>query len=145
MSCGTLMLRCLCVDKEGKSRKSSHYSPLPLPLRRIIKRILATIALIIAVTFFAPPAFASVNSSNPDSTVITGKDIVDASLPLIVEQTAKSPENTFGRLVRLSGTGGFFDIGIDEQGNFFINTPEDTKTSHALTISSKGVVTIPAK
>ncbi|MGI8502319.1 MAG: hypothetical protein ACR2LR_14455 [Hassallia sp.] len=110
-----------------------------------MKRILATIALIIAVTFFAPPAFASINSTNPDSVIITGKDIVGGSLPLIVEQTAKSPENTNGRLVRLSGSGVFFDIGIDEQGNFFINTPQDTKTSHTLTISQKGVLTIPAK
>ncbi|WP_169154281.1 hypothetical protein [Brasilonema bromeliae] len=112
----------------------------------MIKRILATIALIIAVTFFAPPAFASINSSNPDSTVITGKDdIVNASLPLFIYQTAKSSDNTWGRVVRLSGFGNFFDIGIDEQGNFFINSPEDTKTSHALKISPTGVVTIPGK
>lgn len=116
----------------------------------MIKRITTTIVLILAVTFFATRAFAVIVQTNPNSTIIQGKDIVGSSLPLIVEQKAQfSTENTWGRVIRLVGSTGpqapFFDLGIDEQGNFFINTPQDTKTSHSLTISPSGVVTIPRR
>jgi hypothetical protein len=83
---------------------------------------------------------------------ISGKDIVDVSFPLIVTNTATSSENTWGRVIRVNGTNApivppynvhsFFDFGVDDQGNFFINSPVDTKTSHSLMISPQGVVTI---
>jgi hypothetical protein len=85
-------------------------------------------------------------------TYITGKDIVGASLPLAVTNNATSSENTWGRVIRVTGKNAaivppyninsFFDIGIDDQGNFFINSPTDTKTSHSLTISPSGHVTV---
>ncbi|MCC5660890.1 hypothetical protein LC608_28745 [Nostoc sp. XA010] len=108
----------------------------------MVKRITATVLLIIAVTFFAPRAFALIQQTGPNSVTIQGKDIVGSTLPLIVEQKAQFPENTWGRVIRLvDSKGQFFDLGIDEQGNFFINTPKDTKTSHSLTISPSGLVT----
>jgi hypothetical protein len=86
------------------------------------------------------------------TTPISGKDIVNTSFPLMVTNTATSSENTWGRVIRVTGNNApivppynitsFFDIGVDNQGNFFINSPVDTKTSHSLMISPTGVVTI---
>jgi hypothetical protein len=86
------------------------------------------------------------------TTHISGKEIVNTSFPLIVTNTATSSENTWGRVIRVTGNNApivppgniasSFDIGVDNKGNFFINSPVDTKTSHSLMISPTGVVTI---
>lgn len=75
-------------------------------------------------------------------TIITGQDIVGSALPL---QIHAQPTNaaTWNRILRLSGPSGFFDLGIDSGGNFFINSPTSTDTVHVLTISPSGQVTIP--
>jgi len=89
-----------------------------------------------------------------DTNFISGKDIPHVSFPLFVTNNATSSENTWGRVVRISSGNNspivppyrdsryFFDIGIDDQGNFFINSPVDTKTSHSVMISPDGVVTV---
>jgi hypothetical protein len=64
-------------------------------------------------------------------------------MPMTLTGSKPSTGQTWGRLLRLTGMNGtFFDLGIDASGNFFINTPSSTATSHALTISPSGVVTI---
>jgi hypothetical protein len=74
---------------------------------------------------------------------INGQDVVGGALPLIVQGVAVNDGDTWGRLIRLaSPSGAFFDIGIDQNGNLFFNTPNSTQTAHALTISPTGVVTI---
>jgi|GEM_PF-3806870 len=110
---------------------------------KAIKQILSIGLLIFSVVFFANPAFALVKDS-PDQTTIVGKDIVGVSLPLYVQNIAQAPENTWGRILRLNApqfNQVFFDLGIDEKGNFFINSPKDTKTSHSLVITPDGHVT----
>jgi hypothetical protein len=105
--------------------------------------IVAAILAITVIALFSSRAFATILQPSSNFTIIQGKDILGVSLPLSVQGTATSTENTWGRLIRLSGAnapGKFFDIGIDDQGNFFINTPQDTKTSHSLVISPTGVV-----
>ena len=52
---------------------------------------------------------------------------------------------TWGRVIRVVDIGtskAFYDIGIDKAGNLFINTPQSSQTSHVLTISPDGQVTI---
>jgi len=100
----------------------------------------------------APTPVQAYSAYNTDMTYINGKDIVGASLPLAVTNNATSSENTWGRVIRVTGKNAdsvppyninsFFDIGVDNQGNFFINSPTDTKTSHSLTISHDGHVWI---
>jgi hypothetical protein len=104
------------------------------------------------IGIFSSTALATIQEVGSDQTYITGKDIVNKSLPLRVTNTAKSSEDTWGRVIRVTGNNAalgppdnrpsFFDIGVDNQGNFFINSPVDTKTSHSLVISPNGVVTI---
>ena len=78
-----------------------------------------------------------------NSVQITGQDVVGGALPLVVTGTQVTGGDSWGRLIRLaSPTGAFFDIGIDQNGNLFFNTSNSTQTSHALTISPTGVVTI---
>ncbi len=87
-----------------------------------------------------------------DTTIISGKDVGYTSFPLIVTNTQPPSNNTWGRVIRVTGTNApivqpyninsFFDIGVDDAGNFFINSPTDTKTSHSLVISRTGHVTI---
>ena len=77
---------------------------------------------------------------------VTGKDIVGSTLPntIISENTAEefSSGKTWGRLLRLRRGGDFFDIGIDKDGNLFINTKQDSATKHVLTITPSGDVRI---
>jgi hypothetical protein len=107
---------------------------------------------IIGIFFSTGPAPVQAYSAYNDMTSISGKDIVGATLPLAVTNNATSSEDTWGRVIRVTGKNAaivppyninsFFDIGIDDQGNFFINSPTDTKTSHSLTISPSGHVTV---
>jgi hypothetical protein len=100
----------------------------------------------------APTPVQAYTTYNSNMTDITGKDIVGASLPLAVTNNATSSENTWGRVIRVTGKNAaivpphninsFFDIGVDDAGNFFINSPTDTKTSHSLMISPTGHVTL---
>ena len=114
--------------------------------------IVVSILIVGIVGIFSSTALATVQEVNNDMTFIRGKDIVNGNFPLVVINTATSSENTWGRVIRVTGDNApiipfyniksFFDIGIDDQGNFFINSPVDTKTSHSLMISPDGVVTI---
>jgi hypothetical protein len=115
--------------------------------------IVASILIVGIIGIFSSKALATVNEINPDYTIITGKDIGNVSYPLIVRNTARSSENTWGRVIRVTGDNAaivqpynipsFFDMGVDDQGNFFINSPADrTKTSHSLMITPDGVVKI---
>jgi hypothetical protein len=79
---------------------------------------------------------------------VTGKDIVGSAMPATItsENTAEefSSGKTWGRLLRLrrDGNQNFFDIGIDKDGNLFINTKQDSATKHVLTITPSGDVRI---
>ena len=80
------------------------------------------------------------------SALVRGMDIVDGSMPMkIIGQAVGSNQQSWGRLLRLQGTTAsqFFDIGIDTNGNLFLNGPNSTATTHLLTISPSGVITIP--
>lgn len=86
---------------------------------------------------------ASALSIASNAVLISGQDVVGGALPLVVQGAAVTQGDSWGRLIRLaSPTGAFFDIGIDQNGNLFFNTSSSTQTSHALTISPTGVVTI---
>jgi hypothetical protein len=80
-----------------------------------------------------------------DGILVVGKDVAGGSLPVIVQGSAVgSGQQTWYRLVRLIGVGNqFFDIGIDQGGNLFLNGPNSTATNHILTISQSGTITIP--
>ena len=126
-------------------------------VNRITKRFWIVVSILIIgilgifLSTTATPVQAY-SAYNTDMTYITGKDIVGASLPLAVTNNATSSENTWGRVIRVTGNNApivppgniasSFDIGVDDKGNFFINSPVDTKTSHSLMISPNGVVTI---
>ena len=74
---------------------------------------------------------------------VSGQDVVGGAFPMQIIGVKPTTGDTWGRLLRLTGTNGtFFDFGIDANGNLFINTPSSTATAHALTISPSGVVTI---
>ena len=82
---------------------------------------------------------------------ITGRDVVGGSLPVRGQgkTTAQAFDNgtTWGRILRLEDLGtsnAFYDIGIDKQGNLFINTRVSTQTDHVLTISPSGEITLNA-
>jgi hypothetical protein len=126
-------------------------------IRQTTKRFWIVVSILIVGIlgiFFStvPATVQAYNAYNTDMTYITGKDIVGASLPLAVTNTATSSENTWGRVIRVTGNNAaivppyninsFFDIGVDDAGNFFINSPTDTKTSHSLMISPDGHVTL---
>jgi hypothetical protein len=86
---------------------------------------------------------ASALSIATTGAAVTGQDVVNAAFPMQIIGQQPSSGQTWGRLLRLTGMNGtFFDFGIDANGNLFINTPSSTATSHALTISPTGVVTI---
>lgn len=114
--------------------------------------VVASILIIGIIGIFSSTAFATVQERSNDDTLITGKDIVGESLPLTVVNTATASEDTWGRIIRITGQNApiipidsinsYFDIGVDDEGNLFINSPVDTKTSHSLMISPTGVVTI---
>jgi hypothetical protein len=108
--------------------------------------IVISILMIGIMGIFPSSALAVVNDPPNGSTSITGKDLVGGGFPLTVSNTATSSENTWGRVIRITGknpdTNSYFDLGIDDKGNFFINSPIDTKTSHSLLISPKGIVTV---
>jgi hypothetical protein len=124
-------------------------------IRQKTKRFWVVVSILIVgiIGIFSSTALATLPQPAPDTTYITGKDIGSVSFPLIVTNAAGSLPNSWGRVIRVTGNNApiiqpynihsFFDIGVDDQGNFFINSPADTtKTSHALTISPTGVVTI---
>lgn len=124
-------------------------------VRQKTKRFWIVVSILIVgiIGIFSSTALATVSQPTADTTYITGKDIVNGSLPLIVTNAAGPLPNSWGRVVRVTGNNApiippynlpsFFDIGVDDQGNFFINSPANkTKTSHALTISPTGIVTI---
>jgi hypothetical protein len=123
-------------------------------IRQKTKRfwIVVSILIVAIIGIFSSTAFATIQEVSSVETQITGKDIVSNSLPLIVTNTATSSENTWGRVIRITGSNAaripptnrnsYFDIGVDNEGNFFINSPSDTKTSHSLMISPSGVVKI---
>jgi len=124
-------------------------------IRQKTKRfwIIASILIVGMIGIFSSTALATIYQPTPDTTYITGKDIGNVSFPLIVTNNAGVIENSFGRVLRVTGTNApivqpynipsFFDFGVDDRGNFFINSPADrTKTSHSLMISPDGVVTI---
>ena len=74
-----------------------------------------------------------------------GQDQVGFALPFWVQGTtslnAYQQGTTWGRLIRVEdiGTSGaFYDIGIDQTGNLFINAEQSTETQHILTLSSAG-------
>jgi hypothetical protein len=114
--------------------------------------IVVSILIVGIMGIFSSAALARVQEFGNHTTYITGRDIVDGDYPLVVVNTATSSENTWGRVIRVTGNNAvivppyninsYFDIGVDDQGNFFINSPVDTKTSHSLMISRDGVVTI---
>lgn len=102
-----------------------------------MNRILAGLLAGVAMVLFAFPASAM--------ETFVGKDLVGRELPMVIKGET-TPEEfqsgaTWGRILRLQSPSGFYDLGIDEQGNFFINTPSDSKDSHAFMISQAGVVT----
>jgi hypothetical protein len=78
-----------------------------------------------------------------NATTITGQDIVGGALPLVITGQTPGTQPTWGRILRLAHGAGLFDFGIDASGNFFINSNASTATSHVLTISPSGQVTIP--
>ncbi|MDJ0735284.1 MAG: hypothetical protein QNJ47_14715 [Nostocaceae cyanobacterium] len=96
----------------------------------------------------ASPALTEVIEQT-NMTIINGKDVVGDTLPLIVNGSTTPEEfqasTTWGRVIRIrqNGNSDFFDLGIDKDGNFFINTPSSNATNHALTIARDGTVTIP--
>jgi len=122
-------------------------------IRQKTKRFWIVVSILIVgiIGIFSSTALGTIVPGT-DINYITGKDIVGSTLPLIVTNTATSSENTWGRVIRITGNNAaivppynrnsFFDLGVDDEGNFFINTPNDTKTAHSLMISPTGVVTI---
>jgi hypothetical protein len=82
--------------------------------------------------------------------LIRARDTVGGELPLIVSSLNSNLDfengTTFGRLLRLRRNDNntlFFDIGIDLQGNLFVNSNAvDSPHEHLLTISPTGDVTI---
>lgn len=78
------------------------------------------------------------------ATKVDGLDTVGSSLPLSVSSGPTSEQfkngETWGRLIRLDSTAGFYDLGIDEKGNLFINSSSSTASNHVLTISPKGEI-----
>ena len=137
--------------------KKNSISQMVNSVNRITKRFWIVVSiLIIGILgiFFSTTAtpVQAYSAYNTNMTYITGKDIVGASLPLAVTNNATSSENTWGRVIRVTGKNAaivppsninsFFDIGVDDAGNFFINSPTDTKTSHSLMISPTGHVTL---
>jgi hypothetical protein len=83
-------------------------------------------------------------SLSTETVLIQGKDVPGSSLPLQVIQSV-SGSGTWGRVLRLQGPNAsqFFDFGIDANGNLFLNGPQSTATTHLLTISPTGVITVP--
>jgi hypothetical protein len=80
---------------------------------------------------------------------VNGKDIVNGEFFFIVDSQNTDPEfangTTWGRVMRLQRgnvPGLFFDIGLDRQGNLYINTNSNNVSTHVLSISSTGNVTI---
>lgn len=79
-----------------------------------------------------------------NAAVIKGQDVVGSAMPLVIQGLpVGTGQQTWGRLLRLVGPGNqFFDLGIDSNGNLFLNGPGSTATNHLLTISTTGVITI---
>jgi hypothetical protein len=136
--------------KPPKNLPSTMYK---FSIRQKTKRFWIVVSILIVgiIGVFSSTALATIQPGT-DMNSITGKDIPGSSLPLIINNTATSAQNTWGRIIRITGSNtvnvpphngnSFFDLGIDDQGNFFINTPNDTKTAHSFMISPTGVVTI---
>ena len=123
-------------------------------IRQKTKRFWIVVSLLVVgiIGILFTTGIAPVQAYYNDMTYISGKDIPGSSLPLAVTNLATSSENTWGRVIRVTGhnaaivppynINSFFDIGIDDAGNLFINSPTDTKTSHSLMISPSGHVTL---
>lgn len=80
-----------------------------------------------------------------NAAAIKGQDVVGSAMPLVIQGLpVGTGQQTWGRLLRLVGTGSnqFFDLGIDGNGNLFLNGPGSTATNHLVTISPTGVITI---
>lgn len=114
-----------------------------------MKRIaLLLFSMVVAVILIASSTLATTTETENMFEVV-GKDIVGVSIPLRVlgDNTIQEFDagTTWGRVIRIEQINNrrFFDLGIDKDGNFFINTPSDSATRHSLTISPSGEVTIP--
>lgn len=71
---------------------------------------------------------------------VRAADELGIALPVTIEGTAI--EGSWGRLIRLqSPQGAVFDIGIDQNGNLFLNGRGSTIDKHLVTISLDGRVT----
>jgi hypothetical protein len=74
-------------------------------------------------------------------TTLTGQDAPGQFLPVAI--VGQAATGTWNRLLRLQNSANqFFDIGVDSGGSLFINSPNSSATSHVLTISPSGTVTI---
>lgn len=89
---------------------------------------------------------ASALAISTNSVMIKGQDVAGSALPLVVEGvSAPQGATTYGRLIRLSGNGTFFDIGIDTDGRLFLTTQgAEHPSQHVLTVSKDGVITLGA-
>lgn len=78
--------------------------------------------------------------------LVRAKDVVGGSLPVIVSSQNHAGEfaegTTFGRLIRLrrgDSNTVFFDIGIDRDGNLFVNSNlVDDANQHLLVLTPDG-------
>jgi hypothetical protein len=100
------------------------------------------------------PQTVSDQNNNPSalslgsqSVGITGADVVGGPMPLVLTGNTTAAQyqggTTWGRLIRLQdhGTSGrFFDIGIDQNGNLFVNSGSSTETKHILTLTPDGAL-----
>ncbi len=80
---------------------------------------------------------------------VRGQDVVGGALPLWVQGSTSlgsyQAGTTFGRLIRVAdvGTSGqFYDIGIDQWGNLFINSERSSESQHVLTLSNDGTLQV---
>ena len=76
---------------------------------------------------------------------VRGQDVPKLPLPLVVFGTpaGSGSKPGWGRVVRISTAGAgfdpFFDFGIDDSGNFFINGPGSSPSAHVLAIAKGGI------
>jgi len=75
---------------------------------------------------------------------VNGQDVPGKPLPLVVSGTpaGSGSPSSWGRVVRIStGTdwANFFDLGIDANGSFFVNSPSSSPSAHVLAIAKGGI------
>jgi hypothetical protein len=80
---------------------------------------------------------------------VLGQDVVGDSMPLWVQGSTSlgsyQAGTTWGRLIRVvdvGTSGAFYDIGIDQWGNLFINSPRSSESQHVLTLSTDGTLRV---